>query len=214
LVVTAILIILTIPGDTRRKTPEELEEEKKRRDAESDAPDNVPIGDPVPEPNSEEPVRECEDEECPAEHTEGEDEQEEEADDKTIKAEDETTTEEAPPKEDQQTTDTESTREGEPGKDTESDTRQQALNEAKKQNKIPTSAEPDRVIKPGTPQGDAAGLRRDENKVLYEYTNREGEKIHIREDMATTYPDGGTQDPHFNSGPAGKKLKLHHYFKK
>jgi len=87
-----------------------------------------------------------------------------------------------------------------------------ALAEAKRANNIPMSKHPDRVIKPNTPEGIEAGLRPGQNVRLYEYTNSSGQKIWIREDRATTYSDGGTQGPHFNSGPAKGDLKNHHYW--
>jgi len=95
---------------------------------------------------------------------------------------------------------------------TTSQSRSAAFQEAKKANDIPTSSEPDKVIKPGTPEGDAAGLRPNENTRMYEFTNSRGEKIWIREDAPAQYPDGGSQGPHFNSGPAGQKLVNHHYW--
>jgi HNH/Endo VII superfamily nuclease toxins len=93
-------------------------------------------------------------------------------------------------------------------------TRKQAFRRAKRQNDIPTTKQPDRTIKPGTPDGNAAGLLPGKNLRQYEFTNSKGNKVNIREDAPTTYPDGGSQGPHFNSGPAGGKLKGHHYYKK
>jgi RHS repeat-associated protein len=94
--------------------------------------------------------------------------------------------------------------------DTTSATRSGALAAAKEANGIPRSAQPDAVIKPGTPAGNAAGLD-SRNVRQYEFTNSKGEKISIREDKAATYPDGGTQSRHFNAGPSGGKLEQHHY---
>jgi hypothetical protein len=48
----------------------------------------------------------------------------------------------------------------------------------------------------------------------WEFQNRDGQNITIRKDPKTKYPDGGTQDPHFNAGPSDSKLKQHHYFDK
>jgi RHS repeat-associated protein len=98
--------------------------------------------------------------------------------------------------------------------DTTSETRNAALREAKKANGVSVSAQPDQVIMPGTPEGEAAGLRPNDNVRLYEYTNANGQKVWIREDRAVAYPDGGTQGPHFNSGPKGGKLSNHHYFRR
>ncbi|MDA8018097.1 MAG: hypothetical protein MPN21_11685 [Thermoanaerobaculia bacterium] len=90
--------------------------------------------------------------------------------------------------------------------------RRGAFREAKQQNGIPVSQQPDHVIRPGTPDGDAAELRPGQNGRLYQFTNEQGHKIDIREDFPTTYPDGGSQGPHFNSGPSGDTLRGHHYF--
>jgi RHS repeat-associated protein len=89
----------------------------------------------------------------------------------------------------------------------------QALRDAKEAWDIPKSAQPDKTIKPGTPEGNAAGL--DERNVkLYEYSNSRGEKIHVRQDKPATYNQNGAGDqgPHFNSGPAGEKLQRHDYY--
>lgn len=97
--------------------------------------------------------------------------------------------------------------------DTASDTARQALRNAKEANGIPKSAQPDRTIKPNTREGNQLGLD-DRNVKLYEYTNSNGQKIHIRQDRAASYGQGGAGDqtPHFNAGPAGEKLKQHHYY--
>jgi RHS repeat-associated protein len=94
--------------------------------------------------------------------------------------------------------------------DTVSATRKQALANAKEANGIPRSAQPDSVIKPGTPEGNAAGLD-SRNVRQYEYTNSKGEKISIREDKPASYPDGGSQPAHLNAGKSGEKLEQHHY---
>ena len=93
--------------------------------------------------------------------------------------------------------------------DTVSATRKQALANAKEANGISRSAQPDSVIKPGTPEGNAAGLD-SKNVRQYEYTNSKGEKISIREDKPASYPDGGSQPAHFNAGKSGEKLDQHH----
>jgi hypothetical protein len=99
--------------------------------------------------------------------------------------------------------------------ETHSETRSQAFQEAKRANGIPTSAQPEQVVKPDTPQGAKDGLRRNENMRLYKFTNNQGKEIWIREDGAVVYPDGGRQRPHFNSGVGGKdnKLRNHHYWR-
>ena len=97
--------------------------------------------------------------------------------------------------------------------DTRSPTRHQALTEAKLANKIAISAQPVRTVRPNTPEGREEGLD-SRNVVLYEYVNRDGQRIFIREDKAASYGDGGQgdQEPHFNSGPNKDKLLLHHFF--
>jgi len=97
--------------------------------------------------------------------------------------------------------------------DTTSDTVRQALRKAKEANGIPKSAQPDRTIKPNTREGDQLGLD-GRNVKLYEYTNSSGQKIHIRQDRPASYGQGGVGDQtaHFNAGPAGQKLKQHHYY--
>jgi hypothetical protein len=102
---------------------------------------------------------------------------------------------------------------------TTSETRNGALREAKRANGVPVSAQPDKVILPGTPEGERLGLRPGDNVRLYEYTNANGQKVWIREDRAVAYPDGGRQGSHFNSGPAGgprgqRSLTNHHFFRR
>ncbi len=97
---------------------------------------------------------------------------------------------------------------------TTSPSRSAALRDAKLANDIPLSRGPEKIIKPNTPEGRAAGLRGD-NVRLYEYTNSSGQKIWIREDKAASYgaPGGkGDQGPHFNSGPKESDLKNQHYW--
>jgi hypothetical protein len=99
-------------------------------------------------------------------------------------------------------------------KDTKSETANQALNNAKEQNSIPKSQQPDKTVKPNTPEGDKAGLD-NRNVKQYEYTNSKAEKVIIRQDKPAQYNDGGTGDqpPHFNAGKASdSKLKQHHYY--
>ena len=83
--------------------------------------------------------------------------------------------------------------------DTYSETARKAFHNAKDQNGVPKSQQPDRTIKPNTEAGNAAGLR-DDNVVQYEFTNFKGEKVIIRQDKTTIYPDGGVQPPHYNAG--------------
>jgi hypothetical protein len=54
------------------------------------------------------------------------------------------------------------------------------------------------------------------NVKQYEYTNGQGESISIRQDKAAGYGQRGKgdQDPHFNAGASGGKLKQHHYYEK
>jgi len=96
--------------------------------------------------------------------------------------------------------------------DTYSVTRNQAFKNAKEQNGIPKSQQPDNVIKPNTPEGINMGLK-ESNVKLYEFTNSKGEKIYIREDKPVKYIDGGKQSHHFNAGKKNdRKLKQHHYY--
>lgn len=94
--------------------------------------------------------------------------------------------------------------------DTDNKTPKEALRNAKDQNGIPRSQQPDKTIKPNTPEGDKAGLD-NRNVKQYEYTNSEGKKVVIRQDKAAKYPDGGSQPPHFNAGQ-GPKLDQHHNY--
>jgi hypothetical protein len=95
--------------------------------------------------------------------------------------------------------------------DTISTYRDEAFNKAKHCNGIPTSKSPKLQRKvPEERRGKATG----ETLFQWDFTNDYGEKITIREDGETKYPDGGLQIPHFNAGPTGEKLKQHHYFEK
>jgi RHS repeat-associated protein len=99
--------------------------------------------------------------------------------------------------------------------DTNSSTRREAFRNAKDQNSIPRSQQPDKTIKPGTKEGDQAGLDK-RNVKQDEFTNSKGEKVIIREDKPANYPDGGSQPPHFNAGRGPieqpKELKQHHNY--
>ncbi len=97
--------------------------------------------------------------------------------------------------------------------DTKSKTANESLRKAKEQNGIPRSQQPDKTIKPNTPEGDAAGLD-GRNVKQYEYTNSRGKKVTIRQDKPANYNQGskGDQGPHFNGGQSGNKLKQHHYY--
>lgn len=97
---------------------------------------------------------------------------------------------------------------------TENSSPREALRNAKDQNGVPRSQQPDKTIKPNTPEGDKASLD-NRNVKQYEYTNSNGEKVVIRQDKPPTYPDGGTQPPHFNAGKAPevpKDLDQHHNY--
>ncbi|WP_028787047.1 HNH/endonuclease VII fold putative polymorphic toxin [Terrimonas ferruginea] len=85
------------------------------------------------------------------------------------------------------------------------------MRNAKDQNGIPRSQQPDRTIKPNTDQGNKAKLN-NRNVKQYEYTNSKGQKIKIRQDKPAKYNDGGKGDQpgHFNAGKADdNKLKQH-----
>ncbi len=47
-----------------------------------------------------------------------------------------------------------------------------------------------------------------------DYQTRDGKSVTFRHDLATTYPDGVEQGPHYNIGPTGEKLQQHHYYEK
>ena len=96
--------------------------------------------------------------------------------------------------------------------DTFSETSRKAFRQAKEQNGIPRSQQPDRTVKPNTEAGKAAELRKG-NIVQYEFTNSKGERVIIRQDQAAIYSDGGYQPPHYNAGMStDNKLKQHHYY--
>jgi hypothetical protein len=101
-------------------------------------------------------------------------------------------------------------------KDTKTDgDANKGLKNAKEANGIPTSQQPDKTIKPNTPEGDAAGLLSDKNVKQYEFTDYKGQKVTIRQDKPANYNDGGKGDqgPHYNAGSAeDNKLKQHHYY--
>jgi RHS repeat-associated protein len=84
--------------------------------------------------------------------------------------------------------------------DTESATPREAFRKAKEQNAIPRSQQPDRTIKPNTPEGDDRGLD-SRNVKQYEFDkNSKGQKVVIRQDKEAIYPTGPPQPPHFNAG--------------
>ncbi|WP_430968324.1 HNH/endonuclease VII fold putative polymorphic toxin [Spongiimicrobium sp. 2-473A-2-J] len=89
--------------------------------------------------------------------------------------------------------------------DTKSTTSREAFRNAKDQNGIPRSQQPDKTF--NTPDKNTG-----QNLKTYEFTNSKGEKVQIRKDNPRTFPDGGKQGPHFNAGKAGQKLKQHHNF--
>jgi RHS repeat-associated protein len=97
------------------------------------------------------------------------------------------------------------------GASTSSKTSNEALGKAKEANGIPRSQQPDKTIKPNTPEGKAAGLD-NRNVKQYEYTNSKGEKVTIRQDKPVSESSGkGTQPAHYNAGKE-EKLKQHHTY--
>ncbi|MDD3036927.1 HNH/endonuclease VII fold putative polymorphic toxin [Bacteroides sp.] len=98
------------------------------------------------------------------------------------------------------------------GLDTKSVSGNEALRNAKDQNGIPRRQQPDKTIKPNTPEGATANLN-NRNVRQYEYTNSKGEKVTIRQDKPATYGQGGKgdQSPHYNA-EKNEKLKQHHYY--
>ena len=99
---------------------------------------------------------------------------------------------------------------------TESVSSKEAFGKTKEANGIPRSQQPDKTIKPNTPEGKKAGLD-NRNVKQYEYTNSKGEKVTIRQDKPAKYgsPDGkGDQGKHYNAGKKGENLsKQHHNYK-
>ena len=85
-------------------------------------------------------------------------------------------------------------------KDTNNKTAKTALRNAKEQNKVAKSAQPDSTRY--TPEkGTGKRLRTDY------YTNSDGKPIGIRKDNPRKYNDGGEQGSHYNAGPLKKKIK-------
>lgn len=87
--------------------------------------------------------------------------------------------------------------------DTASDTSKEAFRNAKDQNGVPRSQQPDKTT---TVRDKNTG----ENLKQYEFTNSKGEKVTIRKDNPTQFKDGTHQGPHYNAG-SGDKLKQHHF---
>ncbi|NDP22425.1 MAG: hypothetical protein GZ091_15275 [Paludibacter sp.] len=98
---------------------------------------------------------------------------------------------------------------------TESNTSKEAFGKAKDANGIPRSQQPDKTIKPNSPEGKEVGLD-NRNIKQYEYTNSKGEKVTIRQDKPAQYgdPSGkGNQSEHYNAGKTNENLsKQHHYY--
>ena len=92
-------------------------------------------------------------------------------------------------------------------RDTRSPSREKAWQQTLNANNIPHNASP---LSRRKVEDRKTGQKLNQ----WEFENTNNEKITIREDRKTTYPDGGVQDPHFNAGPSDSKLKQHHYFDK
>jgi len=97
--------------------------------------------------------------------------------------------------------------------DTHSTTSREAFRKAKDENGIPRSQQPDKTIKPNTPEGIEAGLD-SRNIVQHEFTNSAGKKTWIRQDRPALYNEGGVGDqgPHYNAGQKSQKLSQHHNY--
>lgn len=94
------------------------------------------------------------------------------------------------------------------GSNTDNKTSREAFRNAKDQNGVPRSQQPEKT----TTVPD-----RNSGKPLkqYEYSNSKGEKVAIRKVNAVNYPDGGKQGPHYNAGKTKSetdKLKQHHKY--
>jgi hypothetical protein len=101
---------------------------------------------------------------------------------------------------------------------TDSKTRHEALNKAKRMNNIPTSSSP-REILPGSREAEDLELKLDERNVrVYKYVDSKGKVVYIREDRYAPYPnDGGHQGPHFNVFEIAPNRRIvnrcqHHFF--
>lgn len=101
--------------------------------------------------------------------------------------------------------------------------RRAAFRAAKRDNKIPVSLNPEKVIYPNTLEGDEIlpeKLDSQKNVRLYKFRIlifTVTFEVSIREDKEAFYGDineEGDQLPHFNSGETNKKLPKHHYFRK
>lgn len=92
--------------------------------------------------------------------------------------------------------------------DTESKSGKAAHRQAKDQNGVPRSQQPDKQYK--TPAKNTGKSLR-----TYEYTNSKGKKVVVRKDNPTKYKDGGSQGNHYNAGDPKQnngKLKQHHNY--
>ena len=98
---------------------------------------------------------------------------------------------------------------------TESKTSNESFGKAKDANGIPRSQQPEKTIKPNTPEGKEAGLD-NRNIKQWEFKNSKGERIIIRQDKAAQYGEQsgkGNQSEHFNAGKSNENLsKQHHYY--
>lgn len=87
--------------------------------------------------------------------------------------------------------------------DTVSTTDRAAFRNAKDQNGIPRSQQPDKSY---TVPDKHTGKPLKQ----YDFTNSDGKKISIRRDNPVNYKDKGSQGEHYNAGTTGTKLKQHH----
>ncbi|CAF3827830.1 unnamed protein product [Rotaria sp. Silwood1] len=101
-------------------------------------------------------------------------------------------------------------------KDSRSETARAAHRLAKDQNRIPRSAQPEKVtlVKDRNPEARKNGKY---NQFIRQYTykNADGHLIDLRHDTPRTYAEEGgigAQGPHVNAGPHGEKLHQHHWY--
>jgi hypothetical protein len=101
--------------------------------------------------------------------------------------------------------------------------RRAAFRAAKRDNKIPVSLNPEKVIYPNTAEGNEVQPEKldfEKNIRLYKFRVlifTVTFEISVREDKEAFYGETnqiGDQLPHFNSGETNKKLPKHHYFRK
>ena len=90
-----------------------------------------------------------------------------------------------------------------------------AFRSAKRANHIPITAQPEKVVKPNTPDADDYRLDQCNNR-MYIFQKTDGKKLYIRSDKPVRYNENGRGDqgPHFNAGEYWERLDQHYYYRK